>query len=139
MAPTNEQFHVLFIEDDEVDIQSVQREIKKLEIPIELYIAKDGVEALNKLYGKNGEPKLPKPHLILLDINMPKMSGIQFLQILQKDVDLKHVIVYFLTTAYTTRDKIASQGLCVAGHIIKPLQQDDLMRIYWSLIEGTPS
>ncbi len=138
MAQAEAQFRILFVEDDEVDIQSVQREIKKFHIPIDLYFAKNGIEALNKLYGKNDEDKLPTPHLILVDINMPKMGGIEFLQKLQVDPEFKHITAYFLTTAYTTHDKLATKGLRVAGHIIKPLQYDDLLRIYYSLIGRAP-
>lgn len=135
MANSASPFYVLFVEDDDVDIKSVQRELKKLNVPITLYIAKNGVEALDKLYGRNGETKLyPLPHLILLDINMPKMGGIEFLQNIRNDAELKHIAVYFLTTAYTSHDKIATKGLSVDGHIIKPLQHEDLMRIYWSLL-----
>ena len=127
-------FHILFVEDDEVDIQSVQREIVKYTLPIQLHIAKDGIDALDKLYGTNGETKLfPIPSLILLDINMPRMNGIEFLQKLQSDQEYKFVPVFFLTTAYTTNDKIATKGLRVAGTIIKPLQYEDLMQIYWTI------
>jgi len=128
-------FHILFVEDDEVDIQSVLREIKKLEAPIKVHIAKNGLEALDKLYGTNGETKLvPAPDLILLDINMPKMNGIEFLEKLRADPDLQFITVYILTTAFTTRDKLATQDLKVAGYIVKPLQFSDIMRMYWSLI-----
>ncbi len=138
MAENGSQFHILFVEDDDVDIQSVQREIKKFDFPLKLDIAKNGIEALDKLYGTNGQEKIIPPHLILLDINMPKMGGIEFLQKLQSDSQFKHITVYLLTTAYTSHDKLAIKGLNVAGHIIKPLQYDDLMRLYWSLIKGDP-
>jgi CheY-like chemotaxis protein len=134
MAPDEIPFHILYIEDDEVDIQSVEREIKKLQAPVSLHIARNGIEALDMLYGRNGQDKIYLPHIILLDINMPKMNGIEFLQKLRADPDLKKITVYILTTAYTTHDKIATQGLHVAGYIVKPLQHDDLMHVYYSLL-----
>lgn len=137
MVSEDAPFQILLVEDDEVDIQSVQREIKKLDVPIQLHVAKNGIEALDKLYGRNGEAKLsPIPHLIILDINMPKMNGIEFLKKLREDASLKKITVYILTTAYTTPDKIATQGLHVTGYIVKPLQHNDLMQMYWSLVSG---
>jgi len=132
------RFNVLFVDDDDVDIQSVQREIQKFKVAVHLEIAKDGIEALNKLMGTQGEKKIQRPQLILLDINMPRMGGIEFLKKLQSEPEFNDIKVYLLTTAYTTHDKIATKGLNVAGHIIKPLQHDDLMRVYWSLIGGGP-
>lgn len=135
MSETDSPFHILFVEDDDVDIQAVEREIVKLDVPIQLHYARDGIEALDMLYGKNGVTRLaPIPHLILLDINLPRMSGTEFLKKLQEDPEFKHIPVYFLTTAYTTHDKMATKGLHIAGHIIKPLQYDELMQIYWSLL-----
>ncbi|OGO94441.1 MAG: hypothetical protein A3F10_02865 [Coxiella sp. RIFCSPHIGHO2_12_FULL_42_15] len=127
--------HVLFVDDDDVDIKNVQREVEKLDFSLQLSIAKSGVEALNKLYGNHGEKKLtPTPQLILLDINMPKMNGIEFLQKLRADPDFQLITVYILTTAFTTKDKKATESLNIAGHIIKPLQYEDLLKIYWSLV-----
>lgn len=132
-------FPILFVEDDEVDIQSVEREIKKYTLPIQLHIAKDGIEALDMLYGQHSVQKLyPTPQLILLDINMPRMNGIEFLQKLQSDPEYKYIPVYILTTAYTSHDKIATKDLRVSGVIIKPMQYDDLMQIYWAL-RGKPN
>lgn len=134
MTRADAPFHVLFVEDDEVDIQSVQREIVKYTLPLELTIAKDGIEALDKLYGTNGAQKMsPLPNLILLDINMPRMNGIEFLKKIQADSEFKYIPVFFLTTAYTTNDKVATKGLRVTGTIIKPLQYEDLMQIYWTI------
>lgn len=138
-AINGNSFHILLIEDDEVDIQSVKRELAKLEVSFDLAIAKNGMEALDKLYGKGGQEKLePKPNLILLDINMPKMNGIDFLKKIRADENLKHITVFILTTAYTSRDKMATQGLNVTGYIVKPLQFDDVMSLYWSIIGTGP-
>lgn len=130
MESTENVFHILFVEDDEVDIENVQREIKKMATPIKLHIAHNGIEALDKLYGRNGQEKLkPTPRLILLDINMPKMNGIEFLEKLCSDPQYKLMPVYILTSAFTSRDKIAFQHLGVAGCIVKPDR-----RIIFSLI-----
>lgn len=136
MEQTEARFNILFIDDDEVDIENVRREIKKASLPVRLHTARDGIDAMNKLCGTNGEEKMPLPSLILLDINMPRMGGIEFLRDLQKHSQLRNITVYFLTTAFTTHDKTATKNLPVAGHIIKPLLHDDLMKIYWTMIEG---
>lgn len=132
---SNDAIHVLLVEDDEVDIQSVQREFRKMTVPMTLHVARDGAEAFDMLHGSNGKTKLfPTPQLIILDINMPKMNGIEFLEKLREESDFKYLTVYILTTAYTTRDKLATQNLKVAGYIVKPLQFDDVQHMYWSLL-----
>lgn len=131
----NTKFSILFVEDDEVDIQSVLRTVKKFALPLEFYIAKNGIEALDKLRGTSGVEKI-FPSLILLDINMPKMNGIEFLKILRTGTEFHHLKVYILTTAYTGRDKIATQNLNVAGYIVKPLEYSDLQTVYWSLMQS---
>jgi CheY-like chemotaxis protein len=107
-----------------------------------LHIAFNGVEALNMLRGSNGKPKLnPSPRIILLDINMPKMNGLEFLRELRNDDDLKSVSVFVMTTSNDDQDKIEAYNLNVAGYILKPLSFEKfvnavaVLNSYWKLCE----
>src|SRR5690606_35160960 len=103
-----------------------------------LYVATDGLEALAKL--RSGE--IPKERrLVLLDLNMPRMNGIEFLRELRKDPDLSHTPVVVLTTSAMDRDKFEAYGMNIAGYLVKPVTFDqfcDLMvtlNKYWTLVE----
>lgn len=93
---------MLLVEDDEVDIMNVQREFKKNSIENPLFIARNGLEALELLRTE----KVPFPHIIILDINMPKMNGIEFLKELRADDELKRASVFVMTTSNEDSDKI---------------------------------
>lgn len=134
--------HIMLVEDDEVDVLSIQRTFKKNKIANPLHVATNGWEALNKLCGWNGEKKLdPLPKIILLDINMPKMNGIEFLKILRADPELKSTLVFVLTSSNNERDIIAAYDFNVAGYILKPLQFADftqsvsILNLFWALVE----
>jgi CheY-like chemotaxis protein len=113
---------ILLIEDDELDIISVQRSLKKLASDYELHTAYNGKEALYLL--KECKPRLV-PDVILLDLNMPKMNGIEFLKILRSDDSLKHIRVFIMTTSAEYSDRIATEDLGISGYIIKPLNYND--------------
>ncbi|HVS92120.1 MAG TPA: response regulator [Mucilaginibacter sp.] len=113
---------ILLVEDDELDIISVQRALKKIGVDHELITAYNGVEALEKLRGSNHHlPMNPLPDVILLDINMPKMNGFQFLSILREDPALKHLKVIVMTTSAEEHDRTVTEKLGVSGYLIKPL------------------
>src|SRR4051812_48938283 len=91
---------ILLVEDDNVDVMNVQRAFRKNNITCPLSVAFNGVEALNILRGNNGKAKLnPLPGIILLDINMPKMNGIEFLHELRSDAELQSISVFVMTTS----------------------------------------
>ena len=113
---------ILLVEDDELDVISVQRTLKKLEAGYELYTAYNGKEALSLLSGAN--PTV-LPDVILLDLNMPKMNGIEFLKILRNDERLKDIKVFIITTSAETIDRDVAEGLGISGYIIKPLNYKD--------------
>lgn len=112
-----EQVKVLHVEDDDVDVEGVQRAFKKLKIPNEILLAKDGVEALEILRREDDE-KL-RPFLILLDLNMPRMGGIEFLGQIRRDEKLKDSIVFVLTTSSAEEDRASAYDFNVAGYIVK--------------------
>ncbi|MGB3757194.1 MAG: response regulator [Rivularia sp. (in: cyanobacteria)] len=135
--------NILLVEDDEVDIMNVERAFKKAAIKNPLYIARNGIEALVMLRGGN-EKLLEVPNerrLILLDINMPKMSGLEFLQTIRADKALKFTPVVMLTTSNQDKDMIEAFDLNVAGYLLKPVTFSrfvDLMTTlnrYWASSE----
>ncbi len=123
MKLLDDSIHILLVEDDEVDIQDIKRMFQKNQISNPLHFAKNGLEALDKLLGKNGVERLnPTPKIILLDINMPKMNGIEFLELLRAHSEFRSVSVFVLTSSDEDRDKIGAYKWDVAGYILKPLQ-----------------
>lgn len=144
MGALNNSYRVLLVDDDEIDIKNVQRAFKKNEIINPLYIARNGLEALAMLRGTNEanlEKVIPEPNIILLDLNMPKMGGLEFLQELRKDPNYKSIPVFIMSTSDEESDKFAAYNLNVAGYILKPLSFDrfvqaiGVLRDYWQLIE----
>ena len=129
--------HILLVEDDKIDIMTIERAIKDLNMLNPLNVANNGQKAIDFLK----DEKNPKPALILLDINMPVMNGIEFLEVIKKDNYLKMIPVVVLTTSKEEQDKITSFKLGVAGYMIKPVdykQFVDVIRtinLYWLLSE----
>jgi CheY-like chemotaxis protein len=133
--------HILLIEDDEVDIMNVTRAFKKNNISNPLHVAHNGIEALEMLQGSNLDVRIPSPRVILLDINMPRMGGIEFLTELRKHPEHRSASVFVMTTSNEESDKIAAYDLNVAGYILKPLSFEgftsavSILNHYWHLCE----
>ena len=135
--------NVLLVEDDEVDIMNVKRAFKKNNITNPLYVAFNGLEALTMLRGQDGKsPQIPKwRRIILLDLNMPRMGGIEFLQELRADSELKSIPVIILTTSDEDKDRIEAYNFNVAGYLLKPVKfalfAEAMLTFnkYWSLCE----
>ena len=129
--------NILLVEDDEIDVMNVKRAFTKNNIKNELFVAGNGVEALDMLRSKI----IPLPRIIILDINMPKMNGIEFLKILREDENLKNISVFVMTTSNEDSDKINAYNLNVAGYILKPLSFEKFinsvatLKNFWSLCE----
>jgi CheY-like chemotaxis protein len=135
------RLNILLVEDDELDVMNVQRAFRKNNIVNPLYVAGNGVEALEMLRGKR-EPTVPRDRrLILLDLNMPKMGGIEFLKELRADPELRPATVVVLTTSDEERDRVNAYNLNVAGYILKPVTLAAFVEImatlnkYWSVNE----
>ena len=107
---------IMLVEDDELDVISVQRSLKKLDLPYVLHTAFNGVEALELLRGMD-----PLPDILLLDLNMPRMNGIEFLKVLREDPRLKAIRVFIMTTSGEQADRNATEKLGVAGYLVKPM------------------
>jgi len=133
--------HLLHVEDDDLCLMGLNRAFKAARISNPVSFAHDGMEALEMLRGTNGRQRLPRPYLILLDLNMPRMDGIEFLQELRKDEDLKRSIVFVMTTSAADADKAKAYDLGVAGYILKSnpanafLEATALLDVYWRVVE----
>lgn len=131
----------LLVDDDEIDVMSIKRAFSKLRLANDVVVASDGVEALEVLRGENGKTKLEPPYLILLDLNMPRMNGLEFLEHIRSDAELKHALVFVLTTSTDDKDRVAAYDKHVAGYIVKSRTEasfsDALKMIdhYWRVIE----
>lgn len=111
--------HILLIEDDAIDAEALIRALKYYQIPNSVTHVFDGIEALAVLCGDKDKQPLPEPHLILLDLNLPRMNGIEFLHVIRQDEKLKSSVVFVLTTSNFDGDKIAAYRHQVAGYILK--------------------
>lgn len=130
--------NILLVEDDQVDVMNVRRAFEKNRIANPLFVAGDGIEALRML--RAGEVPLER-RLILLDLNMPRMNGIEFLRELRADPALGMTPVVVLTTSDDERDKINAFNLNVAGYLLKPVTFTNFVEVmaalnkYWTLVE----
>ena len=133
----NNIISILLVEDDHVDIITIKRAFKDLKITNPVEVCENGLQALDYLR----DSKSPYPGIILLDLNMPKMNGLEFLQVIKNDQDLRMIPVVVLTTSKEEQNKIESYSLGVAGYMIKPvdyLQFVDVIRtihLYWTISE----
>ncbi len=131
------QVSIFIIDDDEVDVQSFKRTFTKLKIANPIYRARDGVEALEMLRLK----EVPGPYIILLDINMPRMNGLEFLNELRKDPLLTMAVVFILTTSVADEDIFEAYRLHVAGYIPKQEMDSQFLTVvsfldhYWRVVE----
>lgn len=126
---------ILLLEDDRVDAMIVERALRDLKVENELVIAKNGEEGLKYLRDK----KKHLPGIILLDLNMPRMNGLEFLDIVKKDDQFKKIPIVVLTTSDEEKDRSASYNLGIAGYMTKPVNYPQFVEVlrtitlYWSL------
>ncbi|HEX6599774.1 MAG TPA: response regulator [Gemmatimonadaceae bacterium] len=130
--------NILLVEDDEVDVLNVRRAFQKNNIANPLFVASNGLEALEQLRGH----MIPRERrIVLLDLNMPRMNGIEFLRELRQDPELKLTPVVVLTTSNDERDRIEAYNLNVAGYLLKPVTFSNFCEVmtalnkYWALVE----
>jgi CheY-like chemotaxis protein len=133
----NSKKPILLVEDDRVDAMTVERALKENRVANRLDMVANGEEAVTHLRN----PQKERPCLILLDLNMPRMNGIEFLRVVKRDEVLKKIPVVVLTTSRHEQDKVDSFRLSVAGYMIKPVDYKkffEVMRtidLYWTLSE----
>ncbi len=116
----NKVANILLVEDDYLDSMIVERNLQKMNVVHKLFIARNGQEALDMLRGRGYEKIHPLPSIIMLDINMPKMNGLEFLSELRADEELKDIKVFVMTTSDQEEDRMASEKMGVSGYIVKP-------------------
>ncbi|MEM7535126.1 MAG: response regulator [Chloroflexota bacterium] len=128
---------ILLVENDLIDIMTVKRALRDLDIQNPLHVAKNGEEGLEKL--ASFEKDLPA--FILLDLNMPRMDGFEFLSIIKKDERLKMLPVIVLTTSNQYDDRLRSFEQSVAGYMVKPVDYKQFVdviqtiHLYWTMSE----
>ena len=128
---------IMLVEDDTVDVMTVKRALKDINVANHLIVASDGEEALTYLMDERNK----RPGIILLDLNMPRMNGIEFLTAAKKNGVLKSIPVVVLTTSREDQDKVDSFDLGVAGYMVKPVDYVQFVEVmktinlYWTLSE----
>ncbi len=122
LRPNFEVGKILLVDDDKVSIMAFKRVMKKMNLMNPLEVAQDGIEALEILRGEARDAPLAPPYLIVLDINMPRMDGHEFLAEMRKDPKLQRSVVFIMTTSGAPEDVRRAYDRNVAGYIIK----DDL-------------
>jgi CheY-like chemotaxis protein len=141
MSDMNKTVHILLAEDDLIDEKAFLRAIDKLRITNPVTVARDGVEAWDILKGNHGKGPFPRPYLLVLDINMPRMNGLELLERIRDDAELHDSIVFMLTTSNDDEDKIEAFDLNVAGYMLKSdvgnsfVKAVELVNNYWRVVE----
>ena len=130
--------NILLVDDDEVDVMTVKRAFAKANIANKVFVATDGIQAL-ELLRSDGVPAARR--LVLLDLNMPRMNGIEFLREVRSDPALQALTVVVLTTSNEDRDRVEAYQLNVAGYLVKPVTFHSFADVmatlnkYWTLME----
>ena len=133
-----QQVTILLVDDDDVDYMAVQRAMRQLRLLNPLVRARDGIEALTILTSLD---TINGPYLILLDLNMPRMNGFEFLERIRSDPSLSSSVVFMLTTSSTDEDRMKAYSHHVAGYMVKTDMKDGFNNIfnmlegYWRIVE----
>ncbi len=141
----NQPIKTLLVEDDEIDVEAIIRAFERQKIDTAFTIVGNGLEALNLMRSGYKDESFAWPYLILLDLNMPRMNGIEFLQAMRQDAQLHRSIVFVLTTSDRPEDKMAAYNAHVAGYFVKSqlgkehLPVTKLIELYWQLVEFPPA
>lgn len=138
---TSRPITVLVVEDDEVDVMAIERGFRKTQIAHELIIARDGLEALALMRGTEFVPRIGKPYIVLLDLNLPRMNGFEFLAAVRNDSELRSTIVFVLTTSKSDEDRARAYSANVAGFVVKSgvgtgfLEMIQMLDQYFHIVE----
>ena len=138
---SKDEVTVMVVDDDSIDRMAIHRSFKKLNLTNPIIEASDGIEALERLRGLNGHTRLDKPVVILLDLNMPRMGGIEFLEEIRNDPELKSMLIFVLTTSKAQGDRIRAYAKNIAGYVVKQAagqrfeEATGTLARYWRTIE----
>ncbi|HEX2607019.1 MAG TPA: response regulator [Flavisolibacter sp.] len=118
----NKLIEILLVEDDQLDATDIKRSLDKLDLIYRMHIAKNGEEAIDYLGNITG----PLPDIVLIDINMPRMNGLELLQIIRTTEAWKHLKCFMITTSDEKVDKTTARELGVSGYIVKPFKANNV-------------
>lgn len=140
-TPDTRPINIFVVDDDDGDARAVQRAFAKSRIVNPFCRAIDGIDALECLRGENGKEKAKLPLIMLVDLNMPRMNGIELVSAIRADAALQKTVIFVLTTSYRDEDMDAAYDLNVAGYIVKEKAGEDFLRLfnlvdsYWRIVE----
>jgi CheY-like chemotaxis protein len=143
-----QHINLMLVEDDENDVRITRRALKKSGLEGELIVTRDGQEALDYLFARppfDDPAKCPRPGLVLLDINIPKINGIEVLRAVKEDATLRSMPILMLTTSTRQEDVAAAYAHGANGYICKPIQFSRFVEVirslgeYWSLVARVPT
>lgn len=144
LVENSQPFDILLVEDEPADAHLVRSALKESKVLCNMHLVQDGVEALEFLRRDGTYANAPQPDLILIDLNMPRMNGREFLAAVKADEELKTIPVVVLTTSDVERDVVASYKLGAAGYITKPVDMDQFVDAirqldnYWFVLARLP-
>ena len=125
---SSEEMQILIIDDDEVSIMALKRAIKKLKIANPIRVATDGLEGLEILRGEGEKTAIAPPYIVLLDINMPRMNGHEFLEEVRNDKNLQRSLIFVLTTSDAPEDVTRAYDQNIAGYVVKENPYETLLK-----------
>jgi len=129
---------ILLVDDDIVDAEAITRAVRREKILNNIVHVSNGLEAIDAL---RDSTIIGRPRFVLLDLNMPRMNGIEFLKYIREDSELRQEIVFVLTTSDLDEDKVAAYGSNVAGYILKDKVGEDFEKLlglidsFWRIVE----
>lgn len=133
-----EDVKFLVVEDNDLDVERIERCFARAGVENALFRARDGMEALNIMHGRKGLQKLERPYVVFLDLNMPRMNGLEFLQLTRMDEEISDIPVYVLTTSDHSHDLQAAGRYGVQEYFVKPFSQGHLeeairtVKLHWA-------
>ncbi|QHL86129.1 response regulator [Nibribacter ruber] len=137
----NKNTPILLVEDDPLDVENIKRAFAAQGIENIVHVARTGNEALALLLSQTAEAQSPTPRIILLDLNLPEMGGLEFLQAIRKNPALRSCSVFVMTSSKDEQDVVMAYDLNVAGYIVKPIRNGSFkeaiatLNSFWELIE----
>jgi CheY-like chemotaxis protein len=139
-----QRLDILLVEDEDYDIDLTQRAIYKSDVESKLYVVRDGEEALDFLYRREGFEDVPQPDLILLDLNLPKIGGHEVLETIKEDEDLEEIPVIVLTVSEREEDVVKAYDSGASSYVHKPVNPAEFRKVietvqeYWKIANLPP-
>lgn len=141
MDTPTKPLQIILVEDDDGDAKAVRRAFAHAKVANPIIRVEDGIEALELLRGENDHEKPKKPYVLLVDLNMPRMSGLELIKEIRADADLGQTSIFVLTTSKREEDKNEAYNMHVAGYIVKETAGKDFLELfnmldsYWKVVE----